>query len=96
MTGSDAETQMSEAANRLTAECACHPEAALSAHNCHDAPSELHCGQGSSQAGLHYLHLPVVLREQFLSHRVLEGYDEIVAACCEVWNSLTSQRLRSL
>jgi transposase len=36
------------------------------------------------------------LREPFLSHRVLEGYEEIVAACCEAWNSLTAQRLRSL
>jgi DDE superfamily endonuclease len=36
------------------------------------------------------------LREQFLSHRVLEGYEEIVTACCEAWNSLNAQRLRSL
>ena len=36
------------------------------------------------------------LREHFLSHRVLETYDEIVTACCEAWNSLTAERLRSL
>ena len=36
------------------------------------------------------------LRERFLSHRLLDGYDAIVAACCEAWNALTSDRLRSL
>jgi transposase len=36
------------------------------------------------------------LREHFLSHRVLESSDEIVMACCEAWNSLTAERLRSL
>jgi hypothetical protein len=36
------------------------------------------------------------LRERFLSHRLLEGYDGIVAACCEAWNALTPERLRSL
>ena len=35
------------------------------------------------------------LREHFLSHRVLEGYDEIVAACCQAVNALTPERLRS-
>jgi hypothetical protein len=35
------------------------------------------------------------LREPFLSHRVLEGYDEIVAACCQAFNALTPERLRS-
>jgi hypothetical protein len=36
------------------------------------------------------------LREQVLSHRVLESYEEVVTACCEAWNSLTAERLRSL
>ena len=36
------------------------------------------------------------LRERFLSHRVLDGYDAIVTACCEAWNALTPKRLRSL
>jgi transposase len=36
------------------------------------------------------------LRERFFSHRILESYDEIVAACCEAWNSLTPERLQSL
>jgi len=36
------------------------------------------------------------LRERFLSHRVLDGYDAIVEACCEAWNALTPERLRSL
>jgi hypothetical protein len=36
------------------------------------------------------------LRERFLSHRLLDGYDAIVAACCEAWNALTPDRLRSL
>ena len=36
------------------------------------------------------------LREGFLSHRVLDGYAEIVAACCQAWNALTPERLRSL
>lgn len=36
------------------------------------------------------------LREHCLSHRVLESYDAIVTACCEAWNSLTAERLRSL
>jgi transposase len=36
------------------------------------------------------------LREHFLSHRVLDGYDAIVTACCQAWNALTPERLRSL
>jgi transposase len=36
------------------------------------------------------------LRERFLSHRVLDGYGAIVDACCEAWNALTPERLRSL
>lgn len=36
------------------------------------------------------------LRERFLSHRLLGGYDAIVDACCSAWNRLTSERLRSL
>jgi len=35
------------------------------------------------------------LREHFLSHRGLEGYDEIVAAFCQAFNALTPERLRS-
>src|SRR5918997_5067600 len=36
------------------------------------------------------------LRERFLSHRVLDGYDAILEACCEARNALTPERLRSL
>ena len=36
------------------------------------------------------------LRERFLSHRLLDGYDAIVAACCQAWNALTPDRLQSL
>lgn len=36
------------------------------------------------------------LRECLLSHRLLDGYDPIVDACCEAWNVLTPERLRSL
>jgi transposase len=36
------------------------------------------------------------LREHHLSHRLLDSYDAIVSACCEAWNSLTADRLRSL
>jgi putative transposase len=36
------------------------------------------------------------LRERFLSHRVLDGYEAIVEACCDAWNALTPERLRSL
>ena len=36
------------------------------------------------------------LRGRFPSRRVLAGYDAIVEACCEAWNALTPERLRSL
>jgi hypothetical protein len=36
------------------------------------------------------------LRERFLPHRVLDGYAAIVDACCEAWNALTPDRIRSL
>ena len=36
------------------------------------------------------------LRERFLSHRLLDGYEAIVDACCAAWNQLTPERLRSL
>ena len=36
------------------------------------------------------------LRERFLSHRVLDGYDAIVDACCQAWNTLNPERLGSL
>lgn len=36
------------------------------------------------------------LRERHLSHRLLAGYDAIVDACCQAWNQLTPERLRSL
>jgi transposase len=36
------------------------------------------------------------LRERFLSHRLLDGYDAVVDACCEAWNALSSDRIRSL
>ena len=36
------------------------------------------------------------LRERFLSHRVLDGYNAIVDACCQAWNTLNPERLRSL
>jgi transposase len=36
------------------------------------------------------------LRERQFSHRLLDGYDAIVDACCEAWNALTPDRLRSL
>src|SRR3712207_2771453 len=32
------------------------------------------------------------LREHFLSHRLLDGYEAILAACCEAWNALSSER----
>ncbi len=32
------------------------------------------------------------LREHFFSHRAFDGYDEIVAACCTAWNSLTAEQ----
>ena len=36
------------------------------------------------------------LRERFLSHRLLDGYAAVVAACCDAWNALTPDRIRSL
>ncbi len=36
------------------------------------------------------------LRERYLSHRLLADYDAIVDACCQAWNQLTSERIRSL
>jgi transposase len=36
------------------------------------------------------------LRERLLSHRLLDGYDAILEACCEAWNALTPERIRSL
>jgi transposase len=36
------------------------------------------------------------LRERWLSHRLLDGYDAILEACCEAWNALTPERIRSL
>jgi hypothetical protein len=36
------------------------------------------------------------LRERLLSHRLLDGYDAILDACCEAWNALTPERIRSL
>jgi transposase len=36
------------------------------------------------------------LRECLLSHRLLDSYEAIVEACCEAWNALTPERLRSL
>ena len=36
------------------------------------------------------------LRERLLSHRLLDGYDVILEACCEAWNALTPERIRSL
>lgn len=31
------------------------------------------------------------LRERHLSHRLLDGYDAIVDACCAAWNQLTPE-----
>ena len=36
------------------------------------------------------------LRERYLSHRLLSGYDAIVDALCTAWNALTPERLLSL
>ena len=36
------------------------------------------------------------LREEYLTHCVFNSMDEIITACCEAWNSLTAERLRSL
>ena len=35
-------------------------------------------------------------RERYLSHRLPDGYDAIITACCEAWSVLTPDRLRSL
>jgi hypothetical protein len=37
----------------------------------------------------------VFLRERYLSHRPIDGYDAIITAFCEAWNALTPDRLRS-
>ena len=34
------------------------------------------------------------LRENWLSNRVFEGYDDIVAHCCDAWNKLVDQPWR--
>jgi transposase len=31
------------------------------------------------------------LRANYLSNRVFETYDDIIAACCEAWNKLTAK-----
>ena len=38
------------------------------------------------------------LRDNWLSNRVFEGYDDIVAHCCVAWNDLIDQpwRIRSI
>jgi hypothetical protein len=38
------------------------------------------------------------LRENHLSNRVFQGYDDIVAHCCDAWNTLIDQpwRIRSI
>jgi transposase len=38
------------------------------------------------------------LRQNFLSNRVFDSYEAIVAACCEAWNQLIAQpdRVRSI
>lgn len=36
------------------------------------------------------------LRECLLPHRLLESYEAILEACCEAWNVLTPERIRSL
>ncbi len=38
------------------------------------------------------------LRERFLSHRLLDGLDAVMDACCQAWNALAAQpeRIRSL
>jgi len=34
------------------------------------------------------------MRDNWLSNRIFEGYDDIVALCCEAWNKLTDQPWR--
>lgn len=36
------------------------------------------------------------LRERFLSHRLLDDYDAIVEACCQAWNALNPEYIKSL
>jgi hypothetical protein len=38
------------------------------------------------------------LRENYLSHRLFPGYDEIVDACCDAWNALMAmpKRIQSI
>ncbi len=36
------------------------------------------------------------LREQHLSHRMLDTYDAVVDALCRAWKALTTERIRSL
>ena len=38
------------------------------------------------------------LRQNYLAHSVFDTYDEIVKACCQAWNALTSapDRIRSI
>jgi putative transposase len=38
----------------------------------------------------------LLLRERFSSHRLLDGHDAIVEACCDAWNAPTPDRLRTL
>jgi hypothetical protein len=34
------------------------------------------------------------MRDNWLSSRVVQGYDDIAAHCCEVWNKLIDQPWR--
>jgi hypothetical protein len=34
------------------------------------------------------------MRDNWLSNRVFDGYDDIVSLCCEAWNKLVDQRWR--
>lgn len=36
------------------------------------------------------------MRERYLSHRLLDDYDQILDVCCQGWNQLTPERIRSL
>jgi len=36
------------------------------------------------------------MRERYLSHRLLDDYDQVVDVCCQGWNQLTPERIRSL
>lgn len=35
------------------------------------------------------------LRQTYLSNRIFDGYDEIIAACCEAWRRLKAETGRS-